>query len=605
MTAFFLVTKGIEVDFGSEVFRKKINGYDIFWSQSNIVQVAESSSCFLIIQGVSYIPLKYSASITDQANFLLSIYQQAGIDELLEFRGHFCLCVFDKKTGESYFWGDPSGGRHIYHYCKDGSQIISTKIKIVRANLVGNEKLENVDHKEFSLIYGFHPGSATMYRDVYKTLGSEVIFANSNGYRVGVRKKDSVAAIDLPANRNEVKSKLNNLLTDTCRNALGDIKNVGVLLGGFDSAFIAAMAVKLGKKVKAYTFKYQNSIYDQANIRPVIEHLGIEHQWVDINPEIFSDGLQCYSGVYDRPTNWPNYVIQSTYLTKIAAQDGMEVVLTGDGCDEAFLGYPGIYRGAKFFSKELSSFSVSFLKLLKDCLQLKTPEMHLGHVYRLFLRILSNMQMDKRARLYLMFRIMDENTLNCIFGYGKKDTQIKVNKVVSAIMSTMDLDCSDTILAYEGRENIIPNKLKLTGMMDAADMPIYSPFLHDDVRTFVRQFPEEYLRPSGEATRTSLGKYILLEMAEEFGYLPHEVIYQPKHAAVDGPLDSWYANELRHVAMNNISNIDEIVDIKFVNRLLDEKIVDVMYRKRFSVDNITSHAASLLTTYGSFFGENS
>lgn len=362
---------------------------------------------------------------------------------------------------------------------------------------------------------------------------------------------------------------------------------------------MASLAKKVGREVKGYTFQYQSGEHNQKNVSEVVASVGMDHEWVDIDSNVIKSGLLEYSNIFDRPTNWPNYVIQTNYLLRRISEDDYKICLTGDGCDEAFLGYPGIYRGAKLFSKEMPNIGW-LLKLLRSITEIEYAERKLGHVYRLVRRIIVNLTLEKKVRLYFMFRIMDETTINSLFGAGIKPTRERVMRIVSELSSEVDRH-TDTIVAYEGRENIIPNRLKISGAMDASDVKIYSPFMHPDVRSYVRTIPEKLLRPGSEAKRDSLGKKILLDMAVEKGLLPYKVVYQPKHAAVDGPLDMWYDREIRDTLKDLISGVGDVRSESFLDDMISEKAIEIFYKKKFSVDSISGHAVSLLATYGSYF----
>jgi len=574
--------------------------FNIRKDDSGVIHEYESSKYKVVVHGVVYIPSGSDCTLSEQAKYIVDFLESNGLEQLAQLEGHYALFIWDKQEKKFYFWGDPNGGRPIFYAETPRSFYVSSKLKILTT--VDSELcIQNQAYQDFFLVYGFFPFSETVYQPIKRTVAGSLGLLTENGFQFReLHKKDTVTQ-RFSDGRDKAKHTLNDILLSTCDEALKDYKNVSVLLGGFDSALIAALAKKLGKRVKAYTFKYENAIYDQANIDSVVSNLNIEHEWVRIGANLFNDGLRNYGTYFDKPTNWPNYVIQSTYLAQVSKEQNMEVVLTGDGCDEAFLGYPGIYRGARFFARETPRAIRRLIGALRKGLQISYLEQEFGHVYRLLLRVLSNLQLSKKERLYLMFRIMDENTIASLFGTSRSEAEKAIDAIRQTLIRDIPDTYSDTILAYEGRENIIPNKNKLTGMMDCSGLPIYSPFLHSEVRSYVRRFPEEFLRPNREAKRTSLGKYILLEMAEEYGYLPSEVIYQPKHAAVDGPLDAWYSADLRDLATELIGCVSEIKSERFLNRLLDEKAIDVMYRRRYSVDNITSHATSLLVTYGSYF----
>ena len=64
-----------------------------------------------------------------------------------------------------------------------------------------------------------------------------------------------------------------------------------VLLGGFDSALVAASLRRLGHDVATYTFGFGDETYEQRNVGLVTATIGSEEHWVRITPEVIVDGL--------------------------------------------------------------------------------------------------------------------------------------------------------------------------------------------------------------------------------------------------------------------------------------------------------------------------
>lgn len=555
----------------------------------------EDSELVVVTSGVLYRSTTESTYVSNHSHHLANRFRSGGLEAAAATPGHFSCLIVEKGIDRAHAFGDDRGGKRIF-FSEDGA-VLATKLYSVSQSL--SRITPDIDHRDFTLVFGYAPHERTVYREVSRLDAGWTLTVDTHGLGRNSRTRPRQVTRSPGKNEATVIGEMYDRFHDAVNSILDGYDRVAVFLGGFDSALVASLARRSGRQVHAYTFKYENEEFNQKNIDNVKSALDIEHTWVPISAKTISEGFHDYRKFYDRPTNWPNYLIQTRALAEFAERDGAEAVLTGDGCDEIFLGYPGIYRGSKFFADDKIAGPLE-VALAHGIFKHKGAEQALGHLYRLGMRVIRNRAEPLRTRLYLMFRIMDESTIAHIFGWPEKDIENRVRAVINEIEPTVP-DVDPTLLAYEGRDHIVPNRLKINGVMDGIGLPVYTPYMHPLVRDYVRELPEELLRPGGEAKRTTLGKDILLKMADQKGLLPHEVIYQPKHAAVDGPLDYWYATDLRDQLTELIRRIAPVKDPKFLQSILDEKWVEKVYRRRFSVDSITSHAASMLATYGSYF----
>lgn len=558
-----------------------------------------SDDIIAVVSGIIYGEASERDEAVAPVERLVEAFRQGGAEAAAKLEGHFSAILIEPTKGDAYAFGDNRGGRRIFYSLTENGNgfIVATKLRPVADGLPlfpGADK----QYQPFNLVYGYAPLDRTVYEGVRRLEASQVLAIEQAVAGFIERETPGVPEREARMEKDEAKRELYERLIASTASIVEGHKRVGVFLGGFDSALVAALAKRAGAEVFAFTFSYADAGFNQRNIDSVVEALDIEHHWVPITSESIGDGLANFADRFDRPTNWPNYVIQTAALAQVAREKDVSLLLTGDGCDEIFLGYPGIYRGSKFFNGEKTASRVT-TGLAHGLLTHAWVERSLGHVYRLLHRIIRNRALPARTRLYLMFRVMDESTLSHLFGWPVKRVEQQVTGAVREVEGIIP-DVSPTVLAYEGRDHIVPNRLKISGVMDTSGLPVATPYMHPLMRDFVRRIPEELLRPDGEAKRTTLGKDILLQTADEAGLLPHEVIYQPKHAAVDGPLDKWYATDLRDLIKDLIREIGPIASERNLDAIVDEKWIEKFYRKHFSVDSITSHAASLLATYGSF-----
>jgi asparagine synthetase B (glutamine-hydrolysing) len=535
------------------------------------------------------------SSAQKSAEVLLADYLAEGCSAFSGKFGSFVALVIDRRNDSYFLLCDSSNQRRWYYYHHENCFVFSTKLKQCASLLPGKADLQQ--DNSFFWVYGFYPYNQTAYKDIYSLSGNK--YAVFSKGKLSIKDKKHWIAPDVSAIESEKTAVdvLEALLLKSIEQNAGVSSKVGVLLGGFDSALVASLLKRCGREVETFSFYYDEVRYNQAHTDTLAEYLGIKHHWVKIDAEVIKTGLQNYADTFDQPTNWPNYLIQTEFLARHIKKQGVDVCVTGDGCDNLFYGYPGVFKNAKLYSR-LGNVPRPLLNIAEFCLRGSFQERWIGHPYRLALRLLRNMGKALPARAYLMFRIFDELTVTHLFGKDLAQVKADVKRVEDDICKDLP-DKSAAWLAYQGKAAISPNRAKLVGSSDSADLALFSPYMDSRVKAFVASLPENLLRPTG-ATQ-DIGKYILTKMAEEKGYLPAEVIYQPKLAAVDAPIDDWYRAELKPITKEIITSGFVNISPSGVDALLQETLFEKIYKKYFdTADNLTTHVLSLLVTQSAY-----
>ncbi len=113
----------------------------------------------------------------------------------------------------------------------------------------------------------------------------------------------------------------------------------GVFLsGGVDSGLVAALLAKAGVRVPAFSLRVKGEGYDESTLaEATARHLGLEHHLWDFGLEEAGEAL-AWAGTMDQPLGDPS-VLPTWALARHASRH-VRVVLTGEGADELFAGYP-------------------------------------------------------------------------------------------------------------------------------------------------------------------------------------------------------------------------------------------------------------------------
>lgn len=568
-------------------------------ASSKFIHSVDTEKVFAVCTGYFDQPLSEDRRVTLET--IVNYYSINNSLPEMDLFGSFQCFLFDKKSKKLLLFTDRGALRSIFYSVIDNTVYFSNKVHplIERDAKLG---LPNRGQRDFALTFGYYPNDSTVYSDI-KKLNGEVGLKLGN--KIEAFKNSFSKDIVVPDlnSEDEVVDQLYNDLLKAIEKQTEGYERVAVHLGGFDSALVASYLKRLGKEVQTYTFRFDDEEFNQTHTDTLAKFLDIKHNWVDITPAVFRDSLPNYAHLFDQPTNWANYVVQTAYATEFVKKDGFEICLSGDGCDTLFQGYPGVNRSAKFYNKIspiIKPVSKPFLWVLNNGFL----EKKLGHVYRLIMRVIRNAITKDPLRTFLMFRIFDESTIGRTFKESSykqiaRDVEQQALLIGDLIPDNMSLNK----LAYLGRSNMGPNRTKLSGTMDLTGVIVHSPFMHNEIKKIVGCYPDELLRPEGSGnTMQDIGKYILTKMTQKYELLPDEIIFQKKQAPVNSPIDDWYRNELSETVEEMLSKSPWEVDIDFVKKgLIEKKWAEEKYKQKFSSDKVTSHALSLLVTTLAFY----
>jgi asparagine synthase (glutamine-hydrolysing) len=115
----------------------------------------------------------------------------------------------------------------------------------------------------------------------------------------------------------------------------------GVFLsGGIDSGLVATLARRaLGHSFPTFSLRMAHRGYDESSFaREVAKSIGADHHELTMDSGLGEEALDRYAAHMDQPLGDPS-VLPTWALARLAAQH-VPVVLTGEGGDELFAGYP-------------------------------------------------------------------------------------------------------------------------------------------------------------------------------------------------------------------------------------------------------------------------
>lgn len=565
-----------------------------------VLGCAHSSDRHLVFLGVLQLPLPDwtdGAPVDDPdrcARYLLDRFERLDLRFLDGIDGQFALALVTADGSRAILACDPGGHRSLFYRIADARIDFSTNLATMPVLSPGTAIDRSLE--DFLLSYEFLPWDRTPFRDAMRLRKGTILdFAGGRATLSGIATRKVPAATVAANDPASAMRQLHDTFMQSLEYLLPTQEPVALLLGGFDSALIAAALKQLGRTYETFTFRFAEPGYTQRHTDALQTLLGHRHRWIDIAPPVIADGLQRYELCFNQPVGQMHYLIETAYACSVIRDAGFRHCLTGDGCDEIFLGYPTVHQRAMLF-RRIGTLPRPMLDAAAFALRPSFIERHLGHVARLGRNVLNNIGRAMPVRGHITSRVLDEISLDRVRNGDNPAQEKPVEAILVELATGLD-DLSPLRLAYHGKAAVGLNKAKVEGSSAASGLTLQSPYQYPALAALARSLPDEMMRPKEKTRASATGKHILMRMAEEYRLLPPEIIYQAKASPVTAPVDDWYQADLRSELVGALATLPFDSNRRYVDLLLRPKLAEELFRRHVGLGRYSSHAISLLATY--------
>ena len=313
---------------------------------------------------------KYQFKSASDTEVLVHGYSEWGIQGLLEkIQGDFAFALWDSNKKKLFLARDRIGVKPLYYAIVNGDLVFGSEQKAILSHTGFKREIDPVALDEYlSLRYEIAP--RTLFKGLFKLLpGYYAVFDgnlktskywdfsnkpenHSENYFIGQTRS---------AIRESVKARL-----------MSDVPLGAFLSGGLDSSYVVALMSEFGK-VNTFSVGFNQEDDETKYAKVIAETFGTNHReiFVDLKPSL----LPIVTWHLDEPI--ADIAALPTYLMAKETKKHVTVVLTGDGGDEVFGGYPRyvwlpkLFKtpGAKLLSK--AARLASLLKGKEYCERLK------------------------------------------------------------------------------------------------------------------------------------------------------------------------------------------------------------------------------------------
>jgi len=273
---------------------------------------------------------------------LLHLYEEIGPDFVSLLNGDFAFAIWDEPRRRMLLARDRMGVRPLFYAWFGSTFYFASEIKALQ-QVPGLA----VEPDPFALDQIFTLWAPLAPRTAFKGIAElqpaeMMIVENNEGRTRSYWSLSFPDQGDEDSHSEEVLSEeLRGLLEDATRIRLrADVEVGSFLSGGLDSSAVSALAARMASRgLRTFSVTFQDAEFDEsAAQRIMVDALGTQHHSVACTTDdiagVFSSVVRHMERPVLRTAPAPLYL-----LSELVRDNGLKVVLSGEGADEIFAGY--------------------------------------------------------------------------------------------------------------------------------------------------------------------------------------------------------------------------------------------------------------------------
>ena len=275
---------------------------------------------------------------------VLPLYLAYGDECIRRLAGMFALAIWDARTRRLLLARDRAGEKPLFYADLGDHLVFGSEPKAILEYPGVDRALDPVAAATF-LALGYVLQPRTMHCGIRKLPPGHLLTADAGGVRMAPywSAQDFAArqGASAPALREAAAQVREVFAQSVARELMAEVP-VGVFVsGGLDSSLLVAMASRhfAPGGIFTYTVSFGDPSYDESGPAAVVaRRFRTSHRSVSCDPDNLRRALDEMQQRLDEPLGDP--AVLPTFLLSEAAHRDVKVILSGEGADELFGGYP-------------------------------------------------------------------------------------------------------------------------------------------------------------------------------------------------------------------------------------------------------------------------
>lgn len=482
---------------------------------------------------------QYAYKTQGDTEVILSMHQKYGVDAPVHFVGQFAYGLFDRRNRKLQLVRDRLGILPLFYYRDDTMIAFASEIKALFPALPRTPAVDPASLDAY-LAQRAVPSPNTMLVGIKKLQPGQVLEVSQEG--IARTTTYWTAAVPVAVDRSHdmhnpqqaiqrVRAALEQSVAD---NLVADVPVGSMLSGGVDSSLIVALAAASshGTPIETFSAGFAEPEYDErpfANM--VANYLKTNHHEVVVKPTDLLDLWHDLSWHRDAPLSEPADV--AVHLLAKLAREHVKVVLSGEGSDELFGGYPKHLYAS--LTEHVGMIPRSVRRVVFHGIDLLPAGG--GRRGRIAMSALAEPRLDERFRAWFSPFLADERRRLVGFAGRRWQPDVLARATGTPLQNMLFVDMHSWL-----SDNLLERGDRMTM---ASSIELRPPFLHPAVVDLALSLPPGLKIRRGET------KWIIKEVAAQF--LPAEIVRRKK-VGFRLPLSLWFRGELRDYAHDRLLN---------------------------------------------------
>lgn len=338
----------------------------------------EEGTIWLIFNGEIYNFLKIREELSEKGHLfrstsdtevIIHAYEEYGEKCLEKFDGMFSFALYDKKKNIVFLARDRVGVKPLYYSLVNQMLLFASEMKAILCCQDILPELENYELKDY-----FKSDAKTTIKGIKEILPGHYILYSLSEIKEPKQVCYWQQPLEIMTNLNEEEMivKLRDLFEESVKQRLvSDVPVALFLSGGVDSIIMSFFAKKNhNHRLKAFTIGTKDKNEFVAAKRAA-EYLNLEFvPFLITEEEIIQTVPKAIYYLEDYDPRNVELCILNYFLAKKANEEGIKVVLCGEGADELFCGYrnffPEFFKGGKYTQNNLQTEIIRWVKGLNS-----------------------------------------------------------------------------------------------------------------------------------------------------------------------------------------------------------------------------------------------
>ncbi len=483
---------------------------------------------------------------------LLNLYMKHGEEMLAYLNGMFTFALWDTRTNSLFLARDGIGVKPFYYAETAHGFLFASELKAILQE-PRLERTLNPEAIHHYLSYLWCPAPQTMLQSVKKLEPGHALVLKEG------KIKRHWQYYELPfdqeienfSEQEAIEQVRFHLKQAVQRQMVADVPVGAFLSGGLDSSAVVAYAKQFieADQLQCFTIGFKDASFQQEGMADdlpyaerVAKELGVDLHTIEVGSEM-ADQLETMIYHLDEPQADPA-PLNALFISRLAREQGITVLLSGAGGDDIFTGYRRHY--ALMQEKYWQWLPVAVREMIGKF----STSLPASNVWgRRFSKAFRYAGLEENRRIAGYFHWLDAETQHSLYSPMLRESLASVGFSQPLMTSLAQLPANvpalNRMLYLEGKHFLADHNLNYTDKMGmAAGIEVRVPLLDPDLVRLAARLPLRFKQ------RGQVGKWIFKKAMEPL--LPHEVIYRPK-TGFGVPLRHWLRKELRPLVEDVLS----------------------------------------------------